>query len=206
MDLATLASLLTALGVGGGVGQYIGASTARREVRSAFLNAVAAIEDTRFAKAPNGEDFPKFVDAVRELETAALIARIPEQAVHHYVVLARAARYYSGATVDYDPIDNDFYGDIDFVFDAIVRDTARLLTTLAWSPWRTRPKLRRRLSKIRQRVLKRIDEKRGLEEDVALAQRYLGALPGPLGQIPRITRPWDEVRDDEDVQPPPRHF
>lgn len=206
MDIATLASLATALGAAGAVGQYVGASKDRREVRSAFLDAVGAVEDTRFAKTPNGEDYPEFVAALRGLETAALIARIPERAVHHYVVLARAARYYSDGTVAYDPVDEDFFGSISPEFDAVLRDTARLLTTLAWSPWKMKPTLRLRLRKLRNRVVELLDTK-GLKQDVGLAQRYLGVLPGPLGQLLHIKKDWAElVEDEDDKELPPRHF
>jgi len=136
MDLATVPSLLTALGAGGALGQYIGAGKARREVRSALLNAIENVEECRFAKSPDSEDYPDFEVALREFETAALIARAPRSVAHHYIVLAQAARFISGGSVDYDPVENGFFGSIPFEFDAVVRETARLIARWAWNPWK----------------------------------------------------------------------
>lgn len=189
MDVSTLASLLAALGTGGAIGQYVGAAGARREIRSAFLRAIAIVEEARFSRAPNGEDFPAFVTAIRDLETAGLLARIPRRAVQHYVVLARAARYSSGDAVEFDPVDQEFWGSIAPSFDTLLRDTAEILTRLAWNPWKSQLTLDRQLKKLRNRAL-RLDN-RSIKHHLALAQKYYYVLRGPLGQLPGIDESAD---------------
>ncbi|MBB5161589.1 hypothetical protein [Mycobacterium sp. AZCC_0083] len=189
VDVSTLASLIAALGVGGAIGQYVGAAGARREIRSEFLKAVAAVEEARFSRTANGEDFPEFVTAIRDLETAGLLARIPRRALQHYVVFARAARYLSGDAVDFDPVDQEFWGSPPTAFNTLVRDTAEVLSRLAWSPWKTQLTLGRELSKIRGRAL----ELQGypIQHYLGLSQRFFYVLPGPLAQLPDVNEPGD---------------
>jgi hypothetical protein len=130
-----LGSAVGGLGVGSAIGTWFGAGRARREVRSDVLKALATTESKRWAEDPDSHDYPEFVTAVRGLETAALIARLPRRAVLHYVVLADAARHLSGDSVDYLPAENDFWGPIDGRFDTLVRDAAEVLTGLTWRPW-----------------------------------------------------------------------
>jgi len=193
MDVSTLASILAALGAGGVIGQYVGGAGARREIRSAFLKTIAAVEEARVCKAPNGEDYPAFVTAIRDLETAGLLARIPRRAVQHYVVLARAARYSSSDAVGFDPVEIEFWGSIPRSFNAVLRDTAEILARLAWSPWKGQLTLSRELKKLRVRAMKLDD--RSIKHHLAMAQLYYYVLPGPLGQLPEL-KGTDEETDD----------
>jgi hypothetical protein len=166
---------------------WVGAGKARRELRSAVLNAITVVETERWARDPDSADYPKFVAAVHDLQTAALVARIPRIAVRHYVVLAEAARQLSDDAVDFDDADQTFWGGIDGYFATLVRDAAEVLTQLAWSPARMRLTLPRDLEKLRRRALQFGDAK--IEWRLAGAQKAHGGLPGALGQLPGIEDP-----------------
>lgn len=187
MDFLQWVPLLSALGAGGAIVGWVGAGKARRELRSAVLQAVTVVETERWAHDPDSADYPKFVAAVHELETAALVARIPREAVRHYVVLAEAARQLSDEAVDFDPGDETFWGGIDGYFNTLVRDATEVLIKLAWNPWRQRATLPWDLEKLRDRALK-FDDSR-IVWRLAGAQKAHGVLPGPLGQLPGIEDP-----------------
>jgi hypothetical protein len=106
MDVLQWVPLLGALGIGSVIGNWFGAGYARREVRSGVLKAIAATEKTRWAAAHH---YPDFRDAARDLQTSALIARIPREAVRHYLVFAEAARRLSDDSFD----DPDRDGDVE---------------------------------------------------------------------------------------------
>ncbi|HEY0227316.1 MAG TPA: hypothetical protein VGC05_13195, partial [Mycobacterium sp.] len=133
MDVLQWVPLLGALGVGSVIGNYIGAGSARREVRSGVLKSMAATESRRWA---GTSDYRDFVIAVRDLETAALIARVPRHAVRHYLVLAEAARHLSDASFEqFGGGDELGAGGIDGYFADVVRAAAEAITRLAWRPW-----------------------------------------------------------------------
>ncbi len=187
MDFLQWVPLLSALGAAGVVGTWVGGGRARREVRSAILTAIANTESERWAEDPDGSGYPRFVAALRELETAALIARVPKGAVHHYVVLAEAARNLSDDAVEFFPGDTSFWGPIDGYFDTLVRDSAAVLTRLAWNPCRGRLKLRWSLRRLRARALKFDDA--AVKRRLATGQKRHGVLPGKLSQLPGVKDP-----------------
>jgi hypothetical protein len=187
VDVLQWVQLLTALGVGSVIGTWFGASRARREVRSATLKAIAKTETERWAGAPDSKDYPDFVSAVRDLETFALIARIPRHAVRHYLVLAEAARRLSDDAFDVYGPEQELYGPIDGYFDNVVRDAAEILTRLAWRPWWTRVTLRRDLKNLRS-LAASFDES-DIKRRLATGQGAHGELPGPLGELPGIKLP-----------------
>jgi hypothetical protein len=78
------------------------------------------------------------------LETSALIARLPRQAVMHDLVFAQAARWWlSDESFEDKEGDQDFgAGGIDGYFANEVTEAARILSRLAWSPWLARIDLR----------------------------------------------------------------
>jgi hypothetical protein len=87
---------------------------------------------------------------MRKLQTAALIARLPRDAVWEYSVLGQAARWSSDEAWERDA-DPDWGGGIDGHLAGAVREAARAVAVMAWSPtllhtWRWR------------RAKKRIDE------------------------------------------------
>lgn len=112
--------------------------------------------------------------------------------MRHYVVLAHAARLLSDEAVDYLPHENDFWGPIDGYYDTVVRDSAKVLTLLAWRPWWMRLVLAVELKKLRARTLKFDDA--DIRWRLASAQKAHGALPGELGRIPGIVDPPQFVK------------
>lgn len=187
MDFLEWVPLLGALGIGSVIGNYVGAGRTRREVRSGVLKAIAKTETERWAGAPDSKDYPDFVSAVRDLETSALIARIPRHAMRHYLVLAEAARRLSDDAFDVQYPEEVLAGPIDGYFDDVVRDAAEILTRLAWRPWWTRVTLRRKLKNLRSRAAS-FDES-DIKRRLASGQGAHGKLPGPLGELPGIKLP-----------------
>jgi hypothetical protein len=99
-----------------------------------------------------GED-PTFTAAIRELETAALIARYPRSVVTAYVGLARRARW------RLDAMAQDWHSEADDTprltceQDAVVSDAAELVIKAAWASSATRWMwLGRRLRRLEREV------------------------------------------------------
>lgn len=188
VDLLPYVPLLGALGVGSVIGNWFGGGRSRREMRAAVLNALTETEHTRWASDPDATDCKDFSDATRKLETAALVARVPRDAVQHYLLLARTARALSDDSAEvsnYGPVpflDNS----IDGHFSSLVRAAAEVVTELAWRPWITRMQLRRRLQELRERALGSGAE---IKYRLARVQNEYGALPGALGSLPGVADP-----------------
>lgn len=72
---------------------------------------------------------------------------------------AHFARRLSSDAVEFDQFDHTFWGFINDDFNEIVRDSARILTQLAWAPWKSRLSLRRSIKKLSARVLQIQDTK-----------------------------------------------
>lgn len=177
----------SALGAGSVIGGWYGSSRARREARSGILTAIGETETTRWALLADSGDYMGFKLAVRDLETSALIARIPRRAVRHYVVLAETARNLSDDAFDVQYPEEDLSGPIDGYFDDLVRDAAELLCRLAWRPWWTRCVLWLELKSLRSRASK-FDEP-DIKRRLATGQSRHGVLPGPLSKLPGIKLP-----------------
>jgi hypothetical protein len=185
VDVLQWVPLLGALGVGSVIGNYVGTGRARREVRSGVLKSITATESKRWA---GSSEYTDFVTAVRDLETAALIVRVPRHAVRHYLVLADAARHLSDESFEERDGDEEMgAGGIDGYFADVVRDAAEVITRLAWRPWWARVSLRRDLKSLRSRA-EGFDEN-DIKRKLASGQRAHGALPGPLGELPGINAP-----------------
>jgi hypothetical protein len=60
----------------------------------------------------------------------------------------------SSDTVEYDLVDNEFWGSIPTTFDALLRDAAEILTRLAWGPWKGKVDRGRELKKLRNRAIR----------------------------------------------------
>jgi hypothetical protein len=99
-DVATLTSIAGAIGVGSILGGWVTGSKDRRSVRAAALAALGSVERARWAESC---DFPAFRQTTRDLETAALLARIPRAVVREYLILAMVARWDSDESNDIDP-------------------------------------------------------------------------------------------------------
>jgi hypothetical protein len=174
--------LVAALGVGSVIGNYVGAGKARREVRSAVLKALASTENARWIGLAESNEYRHFREALRELETAALIARIPRLAVQHYTVLAVTARGLSDEDYEDKGGDEDMgAGGIESSFARVVRDSAEIVTQLAWRPWLSRVRYRVDLKRLRERAaaIDAADVKRQL----ASAQYSQGRLASPLSEL-----------------------
>lgn len=182
MDVLQWVPLLTALGISGLIVGWAGAGKARREVRSGVLKALAATESSRWA---NGVNYREFNTAIRELETAALVARVPRNAIQHYSVLAEAARRLSDDSYEEHDGDEEMgAGAINGYYANLVRDGAEIITRLAWHPVRSRVRLTKDLKFLIAQV-EELDDS-DIEQTLAGAQRVHGALPGRLGQIDGI--------------------
>jgi hypothetical protein len=143
-------AILGVLGVGSILGQYIGSSKDRREARAQVLGALSETETHRWVGPEDIIPWADFHAHMRKLQIAALIARLPRDAVWEYAVLAQAARRLSEESWERDPRPEGSGGVDKHLADA-TREAARTISTLAWTwgpthAWRWR------------RAKKRIDE------------------------------------------------
>lgn len=184
VDFVQWIPLVAALGVGSVLGNWIGQSRARREVRSAALKALAATEMTRWATPLTETTGMDFGSAARDLETAALIARIPRRAVHHYLVFADAAKRISQD--HYDDRDGDEElgaGMIPSDYASVVRGAAEVITRLTWQPWWYRVFYRWDLRALRRDAFAEAKEDRTTSHNLATIQKTRARLTGPLGEL-----------------------
>lgn len=152
MDIASVTSIIGALGIGSFIGQYLIGSQQRRQLRSDVLRCLSNTEKNRWA-GPASTD-PKraeFNESIRELETAALIARVPRKTLVTYMRLAIAARGMSEIGVA-EGMGYEEDGGINAVFADIVRDSAAHVTHSLWSPWIAGITAPRRLRELRRRT------------------------------------------------------
>lgn len=139
-----MASIIGALGIGSFAGQYLIGSQQRRQLRSEVLRHLASTERTRWAGALSSDpSFQQFKDSIRELETAAIIARVPRRPLRLYIQLATAARLMTALS-------------------RCVRSSAAQLSRLMWSPWLARACMKRRTDEIER-------EAQGLDDSVVSA-------------------------------------
>ena len=148
--IAEVVAVLGVLGVGSILGQYVGSSKDRREARAGVLSALADTESSRWVGPDSKTTLGEFQTSMRKLQTAALVARLPRDAVWEYAVLAQAARWLSEEEWELTG-DPDTGGAIDASLAEAAREAARAIAAMAWSPaplhtWRWR------------RAKKRIDE------------------------------------------------
>lgn len=150
MDIPVIASVISALGVGSFVGQYLIGAHQRRQLRSEVLRNLARVESARWAG--HGEPSrAEFQEGLRDLEAAALVARLPRGAVVQYKVFAQAARWLSDSDVENDPM-NEYAGGINGAFADLVHEHAADISRLVWKPWIGRFGLKRRLRTRRERA------------------------------------------------------
>ena len=161
IDLGSAAALLGTLGIGSVVGQYLSDAKDRRTARAEVLHALSVVESARWAPRLEGE--PSFRDASRQLQTAALIARVPRRLLVEYLTLAQAAAWLSAES--WRESGGDEYGNgIDGYLGDSVRFGAQGLADLIWAPLLQRRFVERRgLRRVRQSLLT-IENKSTLRE------------------------------------------
>jgi hypothetical protein len=130
LDFTAVASFIGALGLGSVVGQWMAGSGARRAARGDVLRRLGAVESARWADEEGSR--PVFRDAVRELEIAALLARIPRRPVRIYLVLAQTA--YWESKQDYEESGGaPESGSVDVALAQLTRASAGLVTEAIWA-------------------------------------------------------------------------
>lgn len=167
-DVATVASLVGALGVGSVLGQWLSGGRDRRAARAAVLDALREVETARWA--PAKPEKPTFVQATRELETAALLARIPRKYVRFYLHVADAAHTLSQQSWDDYPDEEDGGGAISAVFADAVREAARLVTDVTWSPYVLRVRYPVRLARL-DKTMNAIEDQQ-VKREIERARSY----------------------------------
>jgi hypothetical protein len=145
--LPLIASVLGALGIGSVIGQWIAGGKDRRAARAAVLEKLQAVEVARWLTddKSEAEENMRLRAAGRELEIAALVARVPRAAVIPYVQLAPAGLWILHGKIEHGEHPDDAWIQQD-MSDA-VRDAAEIVSKAAWSsrparrlwlPWRLR--------------------------------------------------------------------
>lgn len=171
LDTSSVVSVLGALGIGSFVGQYLIGSQQRREVRGAVLRHLEQAESARWAGEAHPPGSPTLQTAMRDLETAALIARIPRKAVMHYKLLAYTGWFLSSDDAEQNP-DAEYAGGINGDFANIIRAAAGEVSRLVWSPWLGRLGLTTRLN-AQLKAVDAIDDA-GVKNLLKYARKYLG--------------------------------
>ncbi|MDN5929605.1 MAG: hypothetical protein L0I24_00820 [Pseudonocardia sp.] len=90
-----IVSIVGALGVGGLIGQWYASGKDRRAARAALLTCLGDVEDARSHRDGWAIDNPRLSQAIRKLETAALIANVPRSVVVPYAQLATAGLWHT---------------------------------------------------------------------------------------------------------------
>lgn len=164
IDLSTFISLVAALGVGSLIVQWYGAGKDRRTARGGVLKALSAVESARWYSSDR-DTHRELVDAIRELETAALIARVPRPFVRAYAQLAVAASWASRNNAEQHGGDEEGSG-ISLDLSDVVLEAADLVSRAAWSSRLMRYAwLRRQLRILRRHIdeLARPDDRAAIE-------------------------------------------
>lgn len=144
-DGATLLQYIGAFGIGSAATQYLLSGRERREVRAHFLAVLSRCEQARWYPLDDGQ--PTFWRLRHELVAAALVARLPKDAIRVYLLVGLACSWLSEA---------DFEGTWDPDGGGIAPEAARageaaatLVSDLAWAPWKYRWFRARRIGKIK---------------------------------------------------------
>lgn len=148
MEYATIiVSILSSLGIGSALGQFLAGGRDRREVRSHVLAMIEAVERARWKP-----HYSSLHHAIRNLESAGLVARLPRAQINRYTTLARSLPKHLRDSGDpeigfYIHPDNQEGNDVAEQARAAAKD----LVDLIWAPWRTQLRLKvRRSSPSRQ--------------------------------------------------------
>lgn len=144
--LSQVAGVTGALGIGSVFGQYVASSKDRQGARAGVLSALGDAEATRWLL-PGDAGWDDFPADVRKLQTAALIARFPRDAVLEYSVLAQAARWVVEENLERSGGDRENVG-IDSYLSEAKGEATRVIAAIAWSQrlthsWRWRLAKRR---------------------------------------------------------------
>jgi hypothetical protein len=128
-------------------GSYVSGGSQRQAFRRDFLNTLKVVERERWAYVDSESD--RFLDACRDLESTALVARMPRDLVLQYLVLARTAWLVSSNSLDTGPLDDDEgnSGGVISELATLVRDAAEDLARIAWSHLVHRVDLRGRVQR-----------------------------------------------------------
>lgn len=130
MIITLVVSVLTAVGFSSLLTQWASGGNDRRASRAAALNALRKVEEERWFGV--GTDPATFKAAIRELETAMLLARVPAAPVALYVALASAAHQVTRLDYQADPREDG--GTLSISLADFVRRTARIVLRYIWSP------------------------------------------------------------------------
>ncbi|MCT7293968.1 hypothetical protein NVV99_24010 [Rhodococcus sp. PAE-6] len=146
VDIPAIASVISALGIGSFIGQYLIGAQQRRQLRSEVLKHLAQTETVRWASTTTIG--PGFRESIRELEAAALVSQIPQRVVEQYTIFAYTAWWESNENWEAGGGDEEDAG-IDRRLADLVQEAAIELSAAAWSPWTSKF---RRGSRLKKRI------------------------------------------------------
>jgi hypothetical protein len=145
VDVAALVGGALGGAIAGSVLQPIFAQRgARRDVRAAALRAISEVERTRWYPRKETE----FRSAVVACRTAALVAGLDRGVTDQYVRQAQICRHLSQANGE---LFGEEGGGIPAELSDLARQTAELLVSELWHPYRSRPGRRRNLRNLAER-------------------------------------------------------
>lgn len=173
-DLATViplaVSILGALGIGSAFGQWIAASKDRRANRAAVLDKLRRVEELRWTDTGDLTGGPTLLSAVRDLEVAALLARIPRSVVLQYGQLAVA-----GLWTMHDDIESGKHPEevgLDIDMSNAIHAAAEVVSRAAWSTPASRWLWLRRHMRRTEKLVEKIED-RGFRRQVASARHSI---------------------------------
>lgn len=147
VDIPAIASVISALGIGSFIGQYLIGAQQRRQLRSEVLRHLAQTETVRWANGvSNG---PGFRESIRELEAAAMVSQIPQRVVKQYTIFAYTAWWLSVENWEESSGNEEEAGHIDGQLAELAQEAAVELSAAAWSPWTSKF---RRGSRLKKRI------------------------------------------------------
>lgn len=130
--------------IGSAATHYLTTGQARREARSAVLNRLTEVESSRWASEASRAEWST---AMRDFETAALITRLPHNAVATYMMFVHTSRNANEQDADDNPI-GDVPGVSEGEFADIVRRAADEISKASWRPTISRIRRRHRLKQL----------------------------------------------------------
>lgn len=179
MDVLTLVS---ALGIGSAIGTTVGTTAThfltsgreRRETRSIVFQYLTELERRRWVndETYTKEELAAFNSAIRDFQTAALIARIRFEIAEQYVVFAATARLISATAAEDNPNPDDGGGSISQEISQLTYKAVDEVNNYLWSPFLASLTYKRTTAARKKRALESRDEE--LQYMLPLAARRIG--------------------------------
>lgn len=155
MDIALVATVLSAAGFGTIVGGVLARGKDRRDARAAALKAINAVERARWAP----REWDEFIGTVRDAQVALLQAQVPQQLGRGYLRLAVNGYFLSSDSWaeqhQDDPLGAGMFAGPSL---ELLHDGLRVVVASLWHPWVGRTVGRLRMQRITRRAERQLGD------------------------------------------------